>query len=150
MRSTKNASGCKGTKASSEENNLRKPAHERKYPGQYAAWEKRKAAEPWFNRQRSRFDNIRRQLFALANGTGTDRHYDFIGCSLGHFKRHLEAAFTPGVTWRDTRSFEFHHVIPIGKTGQRTEEETARLYHYSNFQPLTKAEHRRLKKKRGG
>jgi hypothetical protein len=53
------------------------------------------------------------------------------------------------MTWKDPRSFGFHHVNQIGKTGQRTEEETAKLYHYSNFLPLTKAEHRRLRRNEG-
>ena len=60
---------------------------------------------------------------------------DILGRSYEELKVHLEKQFWPGMTWENYGSeWQVDHIIPLASV--QTEEETLRLCHYTNLQPL--------------
>lgn len=59
-----------------------------------------------------------------------------VGCTYAELKSHLEAKFSPGMTWenRGKKGWHIDHIVPLSSA--KTEEELAALCHYSNMQPL--------------
>ena len=61
---------------------------------------------------------------------------EYLGCTLGELKQHLELKFTEGMTWKNHSRTGWHidHIIPL--ISAKTEEEIYKLSHYTNLQPL--------------
>lgn len=64
-----------------------------------------------------------------------------IGCSFDDLMKHLEAKFSPGMSFENRGLWEIDHIIPLSSAS--TEEEVQKLCHYTNLQPLWKEENRR-------
>lgn len=59
---------------------------------------------------------------------------EYIGCDLDSLKAHLEAQFSPGMTWDNYGKWHIDHIIPLSSA--KTPEEMYKLCHYTNLQPL--------------
>lgn len=59
-----------------------------------------------------------------------------LGCSIEEFKQYIESKFQEGMTWENWGRYGWHidHIIPISSA--KTPEETIKLCHYTNLQPL--------------
>lgn len=64
---------------------------------------------------------------------------NILGCTFAEFKSHLECKFTNIMNWENYGIYwEMDHIVPV--SWATTEEELYKLNHYTNFQPLTKAD----------
>lgn len=61
-----------------------------------------------------------------------------LGCDRATFRYHIEAKFTEGMTWDNYGDWEIDHKIPLSSVN--SEEEIRILCHFSNLQPLWKAD----------
>jgi len=49
-------------------------------------------------------------------------------------KKHIEKQFTKGMSWKNQGDWHIDHIMPLASAN--TIEETIRLCHYTNLQPL--------------
>jgi hypothetical protein len=64
--------------------------------------------------------------------------YSIVGCSWEELKAYLESKFLPGMSWDNRSLWEIDHIIPCATA--KTEEETEKLFHFSNLQPLWRSD----------
>ena len=64
-----------------------------------------------------------------------DHTFEYIGCSIGELKEHIEKQFKEGMTWENKGEWHIDHIIPI-KYGNPSLEEVIERLHYTNLQPL--------------
>ena len=57
-----------------------------------------------------------------------------LGCSYDIFKLHIEEQFPRGMNWDNKHLWQFDHIKPFSCV--TTEDETLKLAHYTNIQPL--------------
>ena len=61
-----------------------------------------------------------------------------LGCSIEHFKKHLEAQFQPGMTWENYGNGGWHldHIRPLVLFDLTDRSQFLEAAHYTNLQPL--------------
>jgi hypothetical protein len=62
------------------------------------------------------------------------RTMEIIGCSPEEFWQHLEKQFSEGMTRENHGKWHIDHIIPLSSA--KTKEESEKLSHYTNLQPL--------------
>lgn len=100
---------------------------------------KRKAIDPIFKLRmylRSRLHK------AVRNLTKQGSAVKDLGCTLEEFKIHIENKFTTLMTWENYGEWELDHIIALAKFDLSIREEYAKACHYTNYQPLWKADNR--------
>ena len=96
---------------------------------------KRRETDPLFKLKayvRSRInDFLKVRNMRKSNGT-----FVIIGCTPEFLKNYLEKKFKPGMSWQNHTKTGWHidHIIPLASS--KTPEETLKLMHYTNLQPL--------------
>jgi len=62
----------------------------------------------------------------------------YLGCSIGHLRKHLEAQFLKGMNWRNYgwNGWHIDHIIPCAKFNLAKEDERQKCFHFSNLRPL--------------
>jgi hypothetical protein len=60
-----------------------------------------------------------------------------MGCTINEAMAHLEAQFSPGMSWKVRSSFVVDHVLAIAWFDLRDPEEQRVCFNYRNLQPLT-------------
>lgn len=68
----------------------------------------------------------------------TTHFSEYIGCTREYLINHLQIQFKDGMTWDNYGKWEIDHIIPLSIAN--TPEELYKLCHYTNLQPLWKAE----------
>ena len=64
----------------------------------------------------------------------------FLGCTLSHFKTHLELSFKTGMSWENYGNlWQIDHKIPL-KYNKPTTDEIINRFHYTNTQALYTSE----------
>ncbi|HEX2901442.1 MAG TPA: hypothetical protein VHS96_17135 [Bacteroidia bacterium] len=66
-----------------------------------------------------------------------------LGCSIPELKAHLENLFQPGMTWENRGQWEIDHIRPCASFNLLDPEQQRCCFHFSNLQPLWKADNRR-------
>lgn len=69
----------------------------------------------------------------------TDHSIEYLGCTIGEFKQHIESQFKDGMTWDNYGEWHIDHITPIKYDTPTLEEVILRL-HWTNTQPLWAAE----------
>ena len=82
---------------------------------------------------------VRRRLGEYLNLKGltkTNKTFTIVGCTPAELKIHLEKQFKPGMTWwnHTPKGWHIDHIIPLASA--ETLEETEKLAHYTNLQPM--------------
>lgn len=82
-----------------------------------------------------------RVWMALKGKTKSDSTMGLIGCSLQELKKHLESKFKPGMTWKNYGPvWHVDHLKPCAKFDLTDPEQQKICFHWTNLQPLFKAE----------
>lgn len=104
-------------------------ANRERYRARHAAYQRRRLKEePVYRLQQNMRNRLGKVLKRQSGST------DALGCTYDKLKLHLEAQFLPGMTWANYGDWHVDHKIPLASA--KTIEETLRLCHYSNLQPL--------------
>ena len=82
---------------------------------------------------------VRRRLgeyLRLKGLTKTNKTFTIVGCTPAELKIHLEKQFKPGMTWwnHTPKGWHIDHITPLASA--ETIEETEKLAHYTNLQPM--------------
>lgn len=65
-----------------------------------------------------------------------------LGCSIPELKTHLENLFQPGMTWENRGEWEIDHIRPCASFDLLDPEQQKCCFHYTNLQPLWRAQNR--------
>lgn len=74
----------------------------------------------------------------------------FAGCSKRELRRHIESQFKPGMSWENFGEWEIDHITPVAFFDLNTADGFLACVHFSNFQPLWRAENLRKRNKVAG
>ena len=77
---------------------------------------------------------------ALKRNTKSASTLALLGCSVDYLKKHLEKQFQAGMTWDNRREWHVDHIVPCASFDLNDPYEQQQCFHYSNLQPLWKAE----------
>ena len=80
--------------------------------------------------------NLVRSHVRRALHSDKEKHsIEYLGCSIQHFREHIEKQFIDGMTWDNYGEWQIDHIIPL-KYDNPTLEETIERLHWENTQPL--------------
>lgn len=65
---------------------------------------------------------------------------ELVGCSLGELRFWIEGQFKPGMNWDKRSEWHIDHKIPVAAFDLTMIEQQRACFHYTNLQPLWKAE----------
>lgn len=81
--------------------------------------------------------NLRRRIHHALKGTRKSKHTkELLGCSLIHFKKHLEARFQKGMSWDNYGQWHIDHIKPCAHFDLVDTKQQSICFHYQNLQPL--------------
>ena len=63
-----------------------------------------------------------------------------LGCSIDEFKQHIECLFRQGMSWNNYGQWQLDHVRSLSTFDLSDRQQYAAAAHYSNYQPLWKAD----------
>jgi hypothetical protein len=74
------------------------------------------------------------QFLKIKNITKKNSTFDLVGCKPYELKEHLQKKFLDNMCWDNYGDWHIDHIIPLSSA--TNEEETYKLCHYTNLQPL--------------
>lgn len=87
--------------------------------------------------------NLRSRLWFFTTRVGVRRSkttQSLVGCSQDALRLHLESKFMDGMSWDNYGKWEIDHIKPCTAFDLTNPEEQSKCFHYSNLQPLWKAD----------
>lgn len=102
----------------------------RKHPEYFVNWRNAKLSRKIAHTLRTRLNRAVRNQSAMKN----------LGCNISEFLAHLESKFTEGMTWQNYGKWEIDHIIPLSSFDLTNPNELIKACHFSNMQPLWKAD----------
>lgn len=82
-------------------------------------------------------DSIRARIRSALKSKGmkkTFKSLEILGCTMEHFKNHIESQFDDNMNWLNRSEWHIDHIIPISFAV--TKEEVVMLNHYKNLRPM--------------
>lgn len=76
-------------------------------------------------------------MLSYSDLSKTRSSYEYIGCSPGFLRNHLESLFKPGMSWENYGQWHVDHIVPL--SWWPFKEDPSCLYvasHWTNLQPL--------------
>lgn len=68
---------------------------------------------------------------------GSPLAQEMTGCTREHFRSHIEAQFTRGMSWDNYgKKWQLDHIAPCSKFNLRDPFEVRKCFHFSNYRPL--------------
>ena len=68
---------------------------------------------------------------------------DLIGCEISEYKKHIENQWNSDMNWNNHGDvWEIDHILPIDSFDMTNKQQQKQAFHYTNVQPLYKAENR--------
>lgn len=102
----------------------------KKHPEYFVNWRNAKPSRKIAHVLRTRLNRAVRNKSAIKN----------LGCDITEFLAHLENKFTSGMNWNNYGKWEIDHIVPLSSFDLTNDEELKKACHYSNMQPLWKAD----------
>ncbi len=68
-----------------------------------------------------------------------------VGCNTEELRAHVESQFLPGMSWENYGDWELDHIVSLSSAYQHGSEAFKKAGHYTNLQPLWRADNRRKK-----
>lgn len=86
----------------------------------------------------------RRRVYRAVKGIGrkSAKTVILLGCTFPELKLHIEQQFRNGMSWDNYGQWEIDHIRPCVSFDLSIADEQRACFHYSNLQPLRKAENR--------
>jgi len=78
---------------------------------------------------------VRNRIKSALHSDKEKHSIEYLGCSIQHFREHIEKQFVEGMTWDNYGEWHIDHIIPL-KYENPTIEETIERLHWENTQPL--------------
>ena len=78
---------------------------------------------------------VRNRIRSSLQSDKSKHSIEYLGCTIQHFKEHIEKQFVEGMTWDNYGEWHIDHIIPL-KYENPTMEETIERLHWENTQPL--------------
>lgn len=85
---------------------------------------------------------IRSRIQHALQRNKTLKSIEYLGCTVEHFRNHIESQFKAEMSWGNYGEWEIDHIIPIMYNNPTLEEMVQRL-HWTNTQPLWREENAR-------
>jgi len=79
---------------------------------------------------RSRFWNV------MSGRSKSGSVMQYVGCSVGELRKHLQSLFSDGMTWENYGQWHVDHVRPCASFDLTDPAQVSKCWHYSNLQPL--------------
>lgn len=73
---------------------------------------------------------------ALREGRKVGSAIKDLGCLIEKLRKHLESQFQQGMSWDNYGKWHIDHILPLAKFDFTDHKQLAKVYHYSNLQPL--------------
>ena len=70
-------------------------------------------------------------------------HFSLLGCTAEYVMAYLEERWSPGMSWENYGAWHIDHIRPCATFNLLDPGEQARCFHYTNLQPLWKADNLR-------
>jgi|SRR5208282_1459268 len=87
--------------------------------------------------------NSLHRMLRLSILSKNSKTYQYIGCSPGFLRNHLESLFKSGMTWENYGDWEIDHIIPVSWFPFDKDPDLLFVAsHWSNLQPMWKIENR--------
>lgn len=83
---------------------------------------------------KERIRSLIRQSLKKYSFKKNNKTSELLGCSIDHFKIHIEKQFKKDMTWENRHLWHIDHIIPLASA--KTEDEIIKLNHYLNLRPL--------------
>jgi hypothetical protein len=89
--------------------------------------------------------NTSRRIREIIGQGKSKRCLEYVGCSLEHFKKHIEEQFLEGMSWDNygvdkdgnkVKAWHIDHKIPCKAFNLSNETEIKACFHYRNLRPL--------------
>lgn len=80
-------------------------------------------------------NQVRRALFS----NKTKRSIEYLGISIGEYRKYLENLFEEGMTWDNFGEWQIDHIVPLMYIEDKTpptEDVIKKRLHYTNTQPM--------------
>jgi len=78
---------------------------------------------------------VRNSVYRALQSDKEKHSIEYLGCSIQHFREHIEKQFIEGMNWDNYGEWQIDHIIPL-KYENPTIEETIERLHWENTQPL--------------
>jgi hypothetical protein len=116
-----------------------------------------KAKNKWVRENPTYYKNYREQSLSrkiahhlrtrIRRAVKTGSALKNLGCTIDELRRHLESKFSEGMTWDNYGEWQIDHIYPLSKLNLEDPEQFKKACHYSNLQPLWRADNiRKLNK----
>lgn len=86
--------------------------------------------------KRDMYSAVHRSL-GIAKARKTSHTFQYIGCSPGFLRNHLESLFLPGMSWENRGEWHIDHIVPLSWWDlEHHREHLLIANHWTNLQPL--------------
>ena len=94
---------------------------------------KRRASDPVFRM----VENMRSHMYKILNGTSKHAPtLELLGCTPEHYRHHIEAQFTEGMTFENYGEWHQDHIQAVSNFDLSDPEQQKICWHYTNMQPM--------------
>lgn len=130
----------------------RKKRYRAAHPERVAAAEAQRDKKYFTRYGRERYRNdpmhamivrLRERTRKALKGRKPETTRQLLGCTTEEFRVWLEAHFLPGMSWENRSEWELDHKRPLSKFDLSDPAQRAQACHYTNIQPLWRADNRR-------
>jgi hypothetical protein len=81
--------------------------------------------------------NIVYRMFKRISCKKTSHSYQYVGCTPGFLRNHIESLFKPGMTWENKGEWHIDHIIPLSLFPLKDDLSLMFIAsHYTNLQPM--------------
>ena len=88
----------------------------------------------------TRMRNRTREAIRTYGGKKCTSTLEFIGCSVEELCTHLESKFHTGMSWDNIHLWDIDHITPCSSFDMSDETDQRKCFHYTNLQPLWRAD----------
>jgi hypothetical protein len=85
-------------------------------------------------REKERIRCLIKQSIRAMGYSKNSSTFEILGCSYGHFIKHIENQFLKGMTWENRNEWHIDHIVPVASA--KSVEDLIKLNHFTNMRPI--------------